>query len=956
MKPDRWLATVLFTDIVGSTERAVELGDQRWRELLQAHHAAARRELQRYGGRELNTTGDGFLATFEVPERAIRCACAIRDAVRRLGIEIRAGLHTGEVELIERTVGGVGVHIGARVAAQAGPGEVLVSGTVRDMVTGSGFGFEDRGAHELKGVPGEWRLFAVTSAPVRLPVASFWSRAREARLPRVLLLYLASSAAVLWGAVLLRDELQLPSWMLPAAVLLLLIGLVIISATAWVQSHPLTAARAEREEVPGSWEIDLRDVRQAVARGRLPHLTWGRTLLGGVFAFSLLFGLAGLYVVLQDRGRVLGPTEVLAGPEPALAVLPFRVVGSDMELWREGMVDLLSTNLDGAAGIRTIAPRTVLSRWRATVGEAAEPSDPQALQVAREVGAKHALLGSMVALGGEVRLTARVHDLESGRAEGEIQVKGAPDSVPALVDRLSIEVLRQAVVREPEALPEVDLRRVTTTSLPALKAYLAGEQSFRRSRWQEAVAEFTRAIEADSTFALALYRLSLTFGWSEGATPRTLEYAERAARFADRLPEREALLLRGWNRLGSPAGIQTLELLTSRYPDDAEGWYLLGDGYYHGGGPALIPQEKFRQAFRRALSLDPSFGPAYIHPMGDAFARNDSAAARQMIARYRQIDPAGPTVEGFGLAYALAWGDSFSRRRAHAALGSARTEALGEAILALHFAGDFWREEIAVSRALLDERHPAGERGSGRPGIAHASFTAGRIRDAGEAWLSREDEAYGARGARDLLAWHMVGHVDSITTDRVAEFLASDTTAPARFLIGALAVDEKRWDDVEREIQVLEGSSSPVQTGQDSVVVDRRAFAEALRGYSAARRGNRAQAIGTLEGALPRIAGGCPGPGCEIHNALRYELGKLLLEQGDLRRAERYLRSVELYSHLTPSDLYLGKVYEALGDFEEARLHYERFVGWWRDCDPELRPLWEEGRQALNRLRGVQKL
>jgi pimeloyl-ACP methyl ester carboxylesterase len=160
-EPDRVLATVLFTDIVGSTERAVQVGDRRWRHVLQEHHATIRRELERYRGREVDTAGDGFLATFDGPARAVRCARAICDALRPLGLEIRAGVHTGEVELMDSNIGGIAVHIAARVMNAAGHGEVLVSSTVKDLVAGSGIEFEDRGTHALKGVPGEWRLFAV---------------------------------------------------------------------------------------------------------------------------------------------------------------------------------------------------------------------------------------------------------------------------------------------------------------------------------------------------------------------------------------------------------------------------------------------------------------------------------------------------------------------------------------------------------------------------------------------------------------------------------------------------------------------------------------------------------------------------------------------------------------------------------------------------------------------------
>jgi pimeloyl-ACP methyl ester carboxylesterase/class 3 adenylate cyclase len=160
-EPDRVLATVMFTDIVSSTEHAVRLGDRRWRDLQERHHALVRRELARHRGREVDTAGDGFLATFDGPARAVRCAVAIGEGVRTLGLEVRAGLHTGECELRGDRVSGIAVHTGARVMAQAGAGEVLVSSTVKDLVAGSGLRFEDRGAHAFKGVPGEWRLYAV---------------------------------------------------------------------------------------------------------------------------------------------------------------------------------------------------------------------------------------------------------------------------------------------------------------------------------------------------------------------------------------------------------------------------------------------------------------------------------------------------------------------------------------------------------------------------------------------------------------------------------------------------------------------------------------------------------------------------------------------------------------------------------------------------------------------------
>ncbi len=159
--PRRVLATVLFTDIVGSTQLAARLGDSDWQGLLADHNRMVRRQLDRFAGHEVKVVGDGFLATFDGPARAVRCAIAIRDGARDLGLEIRAGLHVGEIEMLPDDIGGLAVHIGARVSALAGPGEVLTSSTIKDLVVGSGIEFEERGSHELKGVPGEWRLYAV---------------------------------------------------------------------------------------------------------------------------------------------------------------------------------------------------------------------------------------------------------------------------------------------------------------------------------------------------------------------------------------------------------------------------------------------------------------------------------------------------------------------------------------------------------------------------------------------------------------------------------------------------------------------------------------------------------------------------------------------------------------------------------------------------------------------------
>jgi class 3 adenylate cyclase len=162
IEPDRVLATVLFTDIVGATEQAARLGDRRWHDLLDSHHSLVRRELSRFRGREVNTAGDGFFAAFDGPARAIRCACAISDGVQSLGLKVRAGIHTGECEIMGEEIGGIVVHIGARIAALASPGEVLVSRTVKDLVAGSGVTLRDYGVKSLKGISHEWHIYSVS--------------------------------------------------------------------------------------------------------------------------------------------------------------------------------------------------------------------------------------------------------------------------------------------------------------------------------------------------------------------------------------------------------------------------------------------------------------------------------------------------------------------------------------------------------------------------------------------------------------------------------------------------------------------------------------------------------------------------------------------------------------------------------------------------------------------------
>ena len=278
---------------------------------------------------------------------------------------------------------------------------------------------------------------------------STWDRLKRARIVRVLAVYLGAAWGVLEVADLLQDSLSLPSWIVPVALLLLLVGLVVIVSTALVQAMPGTGQKQETGELPGAWEVDPKDIADSLKKGKLPHLTWGRSILGGVFAFWFLFGLAGLYVVIKDRGESFAPVAAVAGEAAeGIAIVPFTVRGEELEMFREGMVDLLSTNLDDVGGYRTIDSRTVMARWHEAVPEGEIADLDTRLEVARATGARYVIDGTVLAIGTDVRLAADVYDVTSGTEVGSGQVEGPADSIASLANELGVQTLQALLAEE----------------------------------------------------------------------------------------------------------------------------------------------------------------------------------------------------------------------------------------------------------------------------------------------------------------------------------------------------------------------------------------------------------------------------------------------------------------------------------------------------------------------------
>lgn len=846
MRTRRFPTTVLFTDIVGSTEQAARLGDRAWAALLDRYHFRVRREIRRFGGREVNVAGDGFLASFERPATAIRCAASLRTVIRELGLEVRSGIHAGEVEGHGHELGGIAVHIGARVAATAGAGEIFLTSTVRELVTGTGLEFEDRGEVSLKGVPGKWRIFALSKMPVSPPLRT------------------------------------------------------------------------------GRWipEITTRQI----------------TVLGLVLTAAAVF-LIGYYVRARDENSISNWT---ASADPGIAVVPFRTTDPALDLWREGMVDLLSTNLDGAAGLRAIDSRTMMARWREVVPEGVDPDLTTTLEVARKARAHYVLVGSMLGSESSYQLTAEIYDTETGEMLGQARAAGAADSIFAVVDRLAVESLRVMLGSGATEFPRIwSLRSTTTTSLPALKAYLEGENLYRHARFEEALTAYEQAVSADSTFALALYRLASTYGWLEnisGATPR--RYLERALQYASRLPPRELVFVNANYALhvGTLEGIVPLQIAVQRYPDDPEGWWLLGDTYAHLGQQALIDEFMVDRTLGEAVELAPDFSPYYIHLIERAVRKGREEQAQLLTRKYGGLASGSRTDRRNRLAVALAFGDSMSRERALSSIDTIPSDIVAAA--AGFYLSD--ADPTGIKERVIRNVRARPDAGplSANLLFFHLLYR-GRLR---EAYEVSEDLSPGLRAyARYTLFKRGL----PLTVERWDAWLGSfprDTIPELdSFYAGAYAVDRRQWSVNKEAVSRQRAHSDKLRSADTVASRFHSAAASALEGYGLWKRGQTVKALPMLQ-MSQRLATGS-GEKNRVNATIREWIGELLLE------LDRRTEAIEYYgSHWEDSFAIfrVGTILESLGDDERARSAYAFSLAAWKQADPEVAPMASRARRFLS--------
>jgi serine/threonine-protein kinase len=734
---------------------------------------------------------------------------------------------------------------------------------------------------------------------------------------------------------------------------------------SWVDGvlqRALARAPADRYQSAAQMTEALRKTRPAEPGPAPARLIQRKARLIGVLAILILSILGAWWW----NGRGAGATVASAGVN-SVAVLPFRSVGPGLELWQEGMVDLLSINLDGTWGLRTIPARTVLSRWHRKLGGSGSAADQEAiLASARELGAARAITGSIVGSSKGLRLVAEMYDVKTGDVRGRSQVEGPADSVPALIDRLSLELVRSGMLGSSDSTM-MSLRGLTTGSITALKSYLQGEQALRRARPAEAVASFKAAVEADSTFALASYRLSIADGWSRSPHNPSFnphpEYIERAVRLASHLPAREALHVQGLRSLiaGEPRSLEIMHTATSKYPDDAESWYLLGDALFHVGGMVLAPREDFRRALRRATELDPGFAPAYLHLAEDAFDRLDSAEVSRLVRSLRQIDPTSDKSIGLGLAYSLAWGDSSARSLARAALDTASTLAILTAKHATDVTPDLWEPALLAAQALATQpRHPMINRAQGEWGASWAYLTRGRTRESLAA--DRRGGALAGDSPAEQVRYNhgwalymaLAGSPDTARGRAAYEFLKRQPDSlSSEGGIGLYAALTGDWTQVARSIRLADSSASARTQRGDTL--RGRAYAQVarlLRAFQAERRGDRRavlRELGRREAFVFKASNVMEEP------LLRFQAARRLYDSGELAEARRHFESFDnswapvMYA---VNQFYLGRIAEELDQPMLAREHYARTVRWWKDCDPELRPLREQAREALRRLTG----
>ena len=680
------------------------------------------------------------------------------------------------------------------------------------------------------------------------------------------------------------------------------------------------------------------------ASRRIPHAA---ALLTGAAACLLLLAIAGLYLGARpgDRGVALLRTTASAAA-PAVAVLPFASDDRQLAFWREGLVDLISLDLSGIPGLRAVDSRALLVRWKERVATGNAPDLTTALDVAERTGARYAVVGTVIAKGPDLLLTGGVHELAGRRLLGTARSQGPADSIFALVDRFALEIIRLIPRGDAQELPRIDLARISTSSLPALRSYLEGEVLFRQSQFQSAAEAYARAVEADSTFALARYRLGLSREWFwtdiEGSAPDPL--GASVGPFANRLPQREGALFRAiqLREQDVRAAREMVEEEVRRHPDDAETWYHLGEFYYHSGQQALVPPELADRAFARATELDSTFSPSYVHRIEYAMTVEDTTGTAGLLRTYARFAPQSRYLAQFRLAAKLAFGNSAARSAIDAALDTLDNGHLFWLGVMLGEQGRWELSEQVFRRAR--ERDEL--RADATVTLFFVSIAQGKIREAHQ-WVNDPFMPGPAKGPMLEVLDDLGAQIPAVELDSALTPGSPDSADAFRlFSVGSYAASRARWPDVRSTLERLQVRVQSFRAaGDSSEAVFTGAVRLAIEGYASWRRGDLEDALRLLQGSQPGAVGGRRR--AIVNVRLRWWLGRLLLEMGRPREALPYFES--LTKSWVPADYERARIYEQLGLIERAREAYAAFLAQYQHADAAFQPMVQDTRAALQR-------
>jgi serine/threonine-protein kinase len=604
------------------------------------------------------------------------------------------------------------------------------------------------------------------------------------------------------------------------------------------------------------------------------------------------------------------------------------------------MVDLLGTNLDGMGGFRAIDSRTVIARWREVVGDDDAPDLEASLRVAGQTGARYAVVGSAVGVGSNLRLVTEVYDLSDGREVGNAQAEGTPDEIMELVDRLSVETLRALLAGGSEELATTrNLADLTTSSLPALRAYLEGERHYRHAEFPQAVEAYERALEADSTFALALFRLADTYGWLEAInSERAAELGERSIAAVDRLTPRNAILVSAGNALytGDLSYVEPLEAAVRKYPDDPEIWFLLGETYLHLGERTGGTIQEAEEAVGKAIELDPSFAPYYVHAADLAIMRGDREAALAAMEAYDRLSDS-PGMAEQKVAFGLYVGNETERL---AAQGDLRQ--LGEREMSILWGTfNYFSDNTAATRRV-------GEAFMARLGQPNWNYALTRFTMNQGRWAHAEamlnDSLPGGPEPRHVYLLHRFARPQPEALLDATLRSCPPAECPV-WQTGALAAEDDDWRRHRAMVERARAWADSMAAAGDSVQAGRAdAAAEALEAYGLLRQGDASDARVGLEAVQ-----GSVHP--DLDGFVRLWLAESYEALGRRQEALRWYglalqTDFRAYAHFR-----MAHLAEELGDTDRARAEWSALLLNYAEAEPD-NPRLAEAREALARLGG----